>query len=270
VVGEDVAAGQLVIGRGVRVRPAEIGGLMALGITRLRVAMKPRVALLSTGDEVVRAEDRPRKGQVRDVNSGALAALARDSGGEPILHGIVPDEIAIIQEVAAGALATSDLLVISGGSSASARDVTAKVIGALGEPGVLIHGISIRPGKPTILGVCGGKCVIGLPGNPVSALVIGYLFMVPVIELLLGLDSDRPRPRIAARVTINLPSQAGREDWWPVKVTRSGGGRDEWLAEPIFSRSNLIFGLSTADGLLCIPAATTGIAAGEVADVHLV
>jgi molybdopterin molybdotransferase len=242
---------------------------MALGITRLRVAKKPTVALLSTGDEVVQPNARPRFGQVRDVNAQALAALVSSSGGTPVLQGIVRDEKTAVQEAAARGLATCDMLVISGGSSAGARDLTAEVISSLGEPGVLAHGLNIRPGKPTILGVCNGKCVVGLPGNPVSALVIGYLFIVPVIELLLGRKRGGPRARIAARLSVNLASQAGREDWWPVRLKHSDGGLHEWLAEPIFAKSNLIFSLSAADGLLRIPGELTGLAAGEIADVCL-
>jgi molybdopterin molybdotransferase len=268
-VGEDVNAGQVVIAGGVRLRPPEIGGLMALGITHLRVAKKPRVALISTGDEVVDPKKPPRPGQVRDVNAYALSAMITAHGGEPVLCGIVPDDLAAVKVAAAKALAASDMLLITGGSSASTRDVTAEAIGALGSPGVLVHGINIRPGKPTILGVCDGKCVIGLPGNPVSALVIGYLFMVPVIERLLGLRRAESHGTIVARLTLNVASQAGREDWWPVRLTPPQAKGGDWLAEPIFARSNLIFSLSAADGLLRVPPDVTGLSAGEVAEVQL-
>jgi molybdopterin molybdotransferase len=137
---------------------------------------------------------------------------------------------------------------------------------------VLVHGINTRPGKPTILGVCNGKPVIGLPGNPVSALVNGYLFVVPVMEKLLGL-LPRPRPMVPARLTVNLPSQAGREDWWPVKLLSSPRalevGSEGFDAQPIFGKSNLIFTLAAADGLLRIPPDATGLAAGELVEVLL-
>ncbi|MDQ2690695.1 MAG: molybdopterin molybdenumtransferase MoeA, partial [Chloroflexota bacterium] len=140
-------------------------------------------------------------------------------------------------------------------------------IRSLGSPGVVVHGINTRPGKPTILGVCEGKAVIGLPGNPVSALVNGYLFVVPVIERLLGALS-RPKLAVLARLTVNLSSQSGREDWWPVKLLRSeGGGPME--ADPIFGKSNLIFSLVAADGLLRIPPDATGLPAGALAEVFL-
>jgi molybdopterin molybdotransferase len=163
------------------------------------------------------------------------------------------------------------MVIITAGSSASTRDMTADVIRSLGEPGVLVHGINTRPGKPTILGVCNGKAVIGLPGNPVSALVNGYLFVVPVIERLMG-ASPRPKPIVTARLTVNLSSQAGREDWWPVKLTYHQKSKIENLpnAEPIFGKSNLIFTLAAADGLLRIPPDATGLSAGESVDVLLI
>jgi molybdopterin molybdotransferase len=152
--------------------------------------------------------------------------------------------------------------------------MTADVIRALGEPGVLVHGINTRPGKPTILGVCNGKAVIGLPGNPVSALVNGYLFVAPVIEKLLG-ALQKPKATVMAKLTVNLPSQAGREDWQPVKLFPSPasgrGARGEGLsAEPIFGKSNLIFTLAAADGLLRISPDATGLSAGEVVEVFLI
>lgn len=272
-VGEDVQQGQVVLRRGSLLRPAEIGGLMALGITKLRVVNKARVGLISSGDEVIPAEQPPAPGQVRDINAHTLSALAQRSGGEAVYYGIIPDNFAALQTAAQNALAECDVVVITAGSSASTRDMTAQVIAALGKPGVLVHGINTRPGKPTILGVCSGKAVIGLPGNPVSALVNGYLFVVPVIEKLLGLPLDRPRPSIPARLTVNLASQAGREDWWPVKLLPSpigsGAGGEGWLAEPIFGKSNLIFTLAAADGLLKIHPDATGLDAGELVDVFL-
>ncbi len=286
-VGEDVSEGSVVIPRGRKLRPAEIGGLMALGITALRVVTRPKVGLISSGDEIVAPGEMLLRGQVRDVNSYTLSSLVTKTGGEPVLYGIVPDKMELLQETAAKALAECDMLVITAGSSASTRDMTAEVISSLGSPGVLIHGINTRPGKPTILGVCSDKAVIGLPGNPVSALVNGYLFVVPVIEQRLGLRFGNPAEAaphgsVLARLTVNLPSQAGREDWWPVKLSAgpaAGKGSSErrlqwglvehWLAEPIFGKSNLIFTLVNADGLLCIPPDVTGLSAGERVEVIL-
>jgi molybdopterin molybdotransferase len=271
-IGEDVAKDQVVISKGTTLRPAEIGGLMALGITSLRVVKLVRVGLISTGDEVIKPSLHPRPGQVRDINSYTLAALVEKSGGVAIRYGIFGDQFHVLKEAAAKALTECDVVIITAGSSASTRDMTADVIRQLGEPGVLVHGINTRPGKPTILGVCNGKPVIGLPGNPVSALVNGYLFVVPVIEKLLG-ALPKPKATVQATLTVNLPSQAGREDWWAVKLlsvpSGSEAGREVYNAEPIFGKSNLIFTLASADGLLKIHPDATGLSAGETVDVML-
>jgi molybdopterin molybdotransferase len=140
--------------------------------------------LISTGDEVIDPMQTPRPGQVRDVNSYTLGALVEKSGGTAKLYGIVSDAFDTLKGTTAKAMSECDVVIITAGSSASTRDMTAEVIRSLGKPGVLVHGINTRPGKPTILGVCDGRAVIGLPGNPVSALVNGYLFVVPAIEKL--------------------------------------------------------------------------------------
>jgi molybdopterin molybdotransferase len=267
-MGEDVTEGQVVISRGTRIGAAQIGGLMALGVTRLRVAKKPRTGIISSGDEVIDPHERTTGAQVRDVNSYSLAALVETFGGEAVHYGIVPDDAQALQTVAAAAAQDCALLLISGGSSASVRDTTWEVIQAQGKPGVLVHGINIRPGKPTILGAWGNTAVIGLPGNPVSALVIGYLFVRPVLAHLTGSVIAVPDPVIRAHLTINLASQAGREDWWPVRLTRAAPGKSGWLAEPIFGKSNLIFTVADADGLLCIPPEANGLDAGQAVDVH--
>jgi molybdopterin molybdotransferase len=268
-IGEDVTQGQLIQPKGSLMRPAEIGGLMALGITQVRVVRKIRVGLISTGDEVIDPSQSPRPGQVRDVNSYTLSALIEKSGGIADRYGIIADTFDSLKEIAAKALSECDVVIITAGSSASARDMTANVIRSLGVPGVLVHGINTRPGKPTILGVCNGKAVIGLPGNPVSALVNGYLFVVPVIEKLLGVR-PKPKPTVPAHLTVNLSSQAGREDWWPVKLIRNRKSEIEnWDADPIFGKSNLIFILASADGLLRIPPDATGLSAGGMVEVYL-
>ncbi len=270
--GEDVAAGQVVLERGVRLRPAEIGGLMALGLTRVSVAAPPRVAILSSGDEVIAPDQAARPGQVRDVNSFTLSALVEKNGGCPVRYGIIPDRREALEQALQRALAECDAVVITAGSSASTRDLTAEVIDGFGSPGVLVHGVNVKPGKPTILAVCqaapgeAGKPVIGLPGNPVSALVIAGLFVVPIVERLLGMPAGRPRPSVPARLSVNLPSQAGREDWVPVKLVFDHEG---YRADPIFYKSNLIFTLAAAGGLLHIPPDATGLEAGAVVMVEL-
>jgi len=270
-IGEDVRIGEQIIPAGVTLRPAEIGGLMALGVTRLRVGRRPRVGILSSGDEVVPPEVLPKPGQVRDVNAYTLSALVQEAGGIPLRYGIIPDQADAMQSVARKALAECDVVVITAGSSASTRDLTAQVIGELGEPGVLVHGVNVRPGKPTILAVCDGRAVIGLPGNPVSALVIASLFVTPVIRALQGERTHRPRASIPAILSVNLASQAGREDWIPVRLLESSqtGGASRYQADPVFGKSNLIFTLARADGYIRIDPDATGLSAGDSVEVIL-
>lgn len=265
-IGEDVQVGDEVIPAGVRLRPPEIGGLMGLGITRLRVAKKPRVGILSSGDEVIPPEQPLRPAQVRDINSYSLSALVEAEGGLPQRYGIVPDREEALREVLRRALDENDLVIVSAGSSISTRDLTARIIDEMGLPGVIVHGINIRPGKPTILAVCNGKPLLGLSGNPVSALVVAQFFLPPALGRLLGLRVKRPRARVQARLTLNLPSQAGREDYVPVRLIEGAQGL---LADPIFYKSNLIFSLVRADGLLRIPADATGLASGAEVEVWL-
>ncbi len=200
--GEDVKASEIVVQKGTRLRPAEIGGLMSLGIVRVKVACKPRVAVISSGDEIVPPDSKILPGKIRDTNSYSLSALVEEAGGIAIRYGIVPDDFDVLFQVASKAIAECDLVVITAGSSASARDFTSQVINQLGKPGVLVHGVNIKPGKPTILGICQGKAVVGLPGNPVSALIIARHFLVPVINLLIGLREDYFQPFIFAKLTL--------------------------------------------------------------------
>ena len=265
-VGEDVETGQMVLPAGTFLRAAEIGGLLALGITCVDVVRPPRVAILSSGDEVVPPEQVVQPGQVRDINSYSLSALVTEAGGESVRYGIVADREDAVKSALQTALADCDLVVMTAGSSASTRDLTARVVNVLGNPGVLVHGVNVKPGKPTILAVCDGKAVIGLPGNPVSALVIARLFVVPLIEGMLGLPANRIRPSVAARLTVNLASQAGREDFVPVRLVSTPKGMD---ADPIFFKSNLIFTLARADGLVHIPADANGLPAGSPVQVEL-
>ena len=271
-IGEDVQEGEIVIPKGSLLRAAEIGGLLALGITQLQVTRQPAIGIISSGDEVVPPEAEIKMGQVRDINSYTLSALVERKGAIPRMYGIISDDEASLHAATSQALDECDLVVITAGSSASSRDLTAQVIDGLGEPGVLSHGVNVRPGKPTILALCKrtssefAKPVIGLPGNPVSALVIAMLFVEPVIDRLHGFQIPRIRSRVQARVTINLASKAGREDWVPVKLIPQ---EDKLSAEPIFGKSNLIFTLARADGLLHIPPQATGLNSGDEVEVFL-
>ena len=264
LAGEDVQPGQLIMSQGTLIRPEEVGGLCALGIQSILCFSRPQIGILSSGDEVIPADQTPLPGQVRDINSYTLGALVEKYGGIPTRFGIIPDLEEVFRTRLRVVMDQSDCVIITAGSSASTRDLTAKVIQQMGMPGVLVHGVNIKPGKPTILAICDGIPVIGLPGNPVSALVIARLFVIPIIQKLSGLKQSPISASISATLSINLPSQAGREDWIPVKLISTPTG---WGAEPIFYKSNLIFSMVQADGLVQIPSASNGLPAGEVVDV---
>lgn len=265
-VGDDILEGAEMLPAGHILRAQDLGGLAALGITHIQVAQKPRVALLATGDEVVPPHIEPQLGQVRDVNSYAVAGQIERAGGVAVRVGIAPDNYAELKRLAESALAEADMLVLSAGSSVSVRDMTAEVINELGEPGVLVHGVALKPGKPAILAVCNGKPVIGLPGNPVSAMVVADLFVVPAVYRLLGLSQPPERRSVRATLTHNLPSQAGRLDYTPTRlITRD----DTLYAEPLFGKSNQIFTLVFADGMILTPTDSNGLQAGENVEVRL-
>jgi len=265
--GEDVQENEIIIPAGVRLNAAHIGGLCALGIQQVQVAAPPRIAIISSGDEVVEPHQNPMPGQVRDINSYTLGSLIHRLGGIAVNCGIVADDREQLATAVKKAMQNNAAVVITAGSSASVRDLTADVIQGMGAPGVLVHGVNVRPGKPTILAVCDRKPIIGLPGNPVSALVIAGLFIPPLIQRLLGMHVPNMRPYLQARLSINLSSQAGREDWIPVRLLDDG--QNGWIAEPIFYKSNLIFSLAKADGLLRIPSAANGLEANQMVQVYL-
>ena len=265
-VGEDVREGDRLFEPGHLVRPQDLGGLLALGITSVTVAGKPRVAIISTGDEVVPPGATPGPGQIRDINSYTVAGLVARAGGTPHLAGIIGDDYQALLDAAASALESADVLVISAGSSVSTRDLSAKVINDLGKPGVLVHGVAVKPGKPTILGVCGGKPVIGLPGNPVSAVVVAQLFLVPLLSRLLGLGQAPLRRQVTARLTHNVASVPGREDHVQVSLAERCG---ELWAEPVFGKSNLIYTLVRSDGTFCVPLNSSGLYQNDQVVVEL-
>lgn len=265
--GEDIKAGETVMRSGKLVRPEEIGGLLALGKTRVFVHKKPVVHIFSSGNELVDANCKLQPGRVRDINSSTLAAFVESCGGIPVLHPIIPDDPRLLEEAICQVFSEADLILITAGSSVSTRDMTAEVIGRFGKPGVIVHGINIRPGKPTILAVCGEKPVIGLPGNPVSALVIARLLVKPLMEKLTGQAFPEMNPAVEAKLTLNLASVAGRDDYLPAVLEETGQCLE---VTPIFFKSNLIFSLSSANGLIHIPADVTGYSAGDLVEVFLV
>jgi molybdopterin molybdotransferase len=265
-VGEDVAVGVGLLNRGQILRPQDLGGLLALGITVVTVAERLTVGIISGGDEVVPPAATPAGGQIRDINSYTIAALVERAGQIPRRLGIVPDVYERLEQAARQALADVDVLILSAGSSVSTRDMTAQVIASLGTPGVLVHGVSLKPGKPTILAMIGDKPVFGLPGNPVSCMVTFDLFVAPTLHRLAGRPAGDHRQSLAARLTRNVASAPGREDYFQVRVEQ----RDDGLwAEPIFGKSNLIYTLVKADGMVRIDLDTSGLTEGQWVQVIL-
>jgi molybdopterin molybdotransferase len=265
-IGEDVKPGAEVMPAGRLLRPQDLGGLLALGVTQVNVTARPRVAIMATGDEVVSPSETPEPGQIRDINSYTVAGQVQQAGGVAVLIGIVPDDFETLLNVAASAIAANDMLVMSAGSSVSVRDMTVEVINQLGEPGVLFHGVATRPGKPTIAGAVDNKPVLGLPGNPVSAMVQFAMFGAPAIRRLQGLHMATRQGMVWARISQNLASETGREDYVPAKLRETVEGL---VAIPVFGKSNLIYTLVNADGLLKVPLNKGGLVADEWVEVHL-
>jgi molybdopterin molybdotransferase len=261
---EDAPAGDELARPGRPLRAADLGMLAAAGVTEVLVRAPPRVAIVSTGDELVPSETAELEvGQVRDSTAPALAALVREAGGRPSFAGIVPDDRDALEGALRGALsAGTDLVVVSAGSSVGARDETAAAIAALGEPGIWCHGLAFRPGKPTLLAECGGVPVIGLPGNPRSALVVFRLIGMPLVRLVGGCTEPPPEPSVRARLGRDLPSAAGRLDVVQVSLA-------EGVATPLFGSSSLLSILARADGYLVVPESATGLPAGAEVDVTL-
>ena len=267
MVGEDIRTGEEVVPSGHLIRPQDIGGLTALGITSLQVARRPRVSIVSTGDELVAPGETPGPGRVRDINTYTISALVEKHGGVPIPIGLAKDDYEEQRDAAARGLEQGDILIFSAGSSISSRDLTASVIDGLGSPGVLAHGISLKPGKPTIVALVDGKPAFGLPGNPVSAMVVFDLLVRPTLNLLCGLDPPPGPVTVTARLTRDVASAAGREDHVQVRLDGArDGGR---TAEPVFGKSNLIYSLVRADGTIRVPADKAGLYAGEEVEVSL-
>lgn len=250
--GDDVHAGDVVLRAGARIRQKDIGVLAALGYAHVPVRRMPRVAVLSTGDELVGVSETPVRGQVRDVNGPMLAAQCAAVGAEARHVGIIRDDEAALARAISEAVRESDMVLLSGGSSVGVRDAAAKLIGALGE--LLFHGLSVKPGKPTMCGDIGGKPVFGLPGHPVAAYFICHLLVRPVLIRMLGTD-EQPVTEQAC-MTRAIPSNHGREEYAAVRLQNG-------TATPVMSKSGLISALSGADGYVCIPRDTEGISRGE-------
>lgn len=265
--GDDVQVGELVMAAGHRLRPQDLGVLAAIGKTKVSVHPRPIIAILSTGDEIVPSDRQElAPGEIRDINSVTIGAAARACGAEVIEGGIVRDDFDAFFTRAQELFQQADLLLLSGGSSVGTRDYTEQVMQSLGDPGVLVHGVSVKPGKPTILAKAGVKPIMGLPGHPASALIIFHLFAAPLIARLEGVLPSHLDKRIMARISRNIPSAVGRSDYVRVKLEKRG---EEWWAQPVFGKSGLISTLVKSDGMVEIAANKEGIMEGEFVHVHL-
>ncbi len=271
-VGDDMKEGELILRAGARLRSQDVGALAGVGVTSVEVHRRPRVAILPTGDELVDPRETPRAGQVRDINRFSLAAGVVEAGGDPETEDILPDDLAIIKERLHQAVNRADVVLISGGSSMGLRDYTVEAIDSLGEPGVLVHGISIKPGKPTIIGRIErdgeDKAVIGIPGHPVSALMIFHAFVRPVIRQLSGevARTEASAEGLPATLSRNVASAPGREDLVRVALEEGGNGR---LAHPLMGNSAMISTMTKADGYITIPLEAEGLREGAQVRVHL-
>jgi molybdopterin molybdotransferase len=260
---EDLAAGQLAVRRGVRLRPQECGLLAALGWAQVPVMRRPIVAILSTGDEVVPVDRDPGPGQIRDVNATTLAALVAQAGGDPLGLGIVGDDLDSLLNACRQGLARADTLLLSGGSSVGTRDLTLEVLAALDHAEVLVHGVAIKPGKPTILATVGtspAKAVWGLPGHVASAMVVFDVLVRPYLAHLAGLSETPVRPSLSARISRGIASVHGRVDFLRVRVEQRDDG--PW-AVPVLGRSGLLRSMVRSHGLVRIDRDTEGLDGGD-------
>ncbi|MEE9566310.1 MAG: gephyrin-like molybdotransferase Glp [Desulfobacteria bacterium] len=267
-IGEDFRREEQILPKGSRIRPQEMGVLAALGQTHVSVYRQPTVAIISSGDEIVPIEETPSLSQLRDVNAHTLAGLIRLSGGIPLYLGIARDNFDELHSLCKNALAESDMVLISGGSSVGSRDFTMEVIQALPAAEILVHGVSISPGKPTILATSEQKPIWGLPGQVTSTMVVFQVMVRPMLEKIGGLSEDRlvAEREVSAVLSRNMASVQGREDYVRVKLVRR---ENQIYAEPILGKSGLIHTMVKADGLIKIDMNSEGLDKGTPVSVIL-
>jgi molybdopterin molybdotransferase len=264
---EDFAKGSVVVDAGRRLRPQDTGVLAAFGCTRVKVHRRPQVAIISTGDEIVPVTAHPGPGQIRDVNSFTLAGMAAAAGALPIPLGITGDDFNALRSAAARALEGSDMVLISGGSSVGARDFTVEVISSFPEARILAHGISISPGKPTILARIRDRSFWGLPGHVVSAMIVFARIVRPFLLHLGGIRAPLAQEiRLPARLSRNVASVPGRTDFIRVRVVR---GAEGFRAEPVLGKSGLLNTMVKGDGVVEIGRDVEGLEAGAPVEVIL-
>lgn len=261
--GEDARLGEILLPRGKLLRPQEVGFLAALGVTDVPVHRAPSVAVISSGDEVVPIERRPEAGQIRDANGHAIAALVRSCGGNPVVPGIVPDNARLLKEAVRRELERADVVTLSGGSSVGTRDLMVDAVAGIPGVEILAHGVAIKPGKPTLLAACGGKAILGLPGHPVSALIVAQVFLAPFLRHLQGGTMGKGPPGMKVRATLatSVHSTIGLEEYIRVRLEESVPG--DFSAYPIFGKSGMISTMVQANGMVTIPLNAEGFSKGE-------
>lgn len=266
--GEDIDIGEFVLSRGHRLRAQDLGALAALGENRVPVYEPLKVGILSSGDEIVDAGDKPAPGQVRDINYYTLSGMIRQSGAEPVRLGICPDNAEALREMLGAGVRECQMLITTGGSSVGVADMMPKIIKELGEPGVLVHGVSLKPGKPALIAVVEGIPIFGLPGHPLSALDIYRLLVDPVMEYMYRGDAalERVRPHVMAKIGRSIASAAGREDRVRVILEKRG---DELWAQPVLGKSGLISLAVRSTGVAVIPYEAEGVENGDEIVVEL-
>lgn len=257
-IGEDLFEGEVILEKFTRIRAQEMGLLASQGILEVPVLPRFRVGILSTGDEIITPEQDPKPGQSRDINGYTLLGQALAGGAEAHYYGIVQDDLEALRAVLTKMVEENDIVLLSGGSSVGSRDLSAQLIDELGKPGLLFHGLALRPGKPTIGGVVNGKLIFGLPGHPASAMIVFEALIRPWLDGSVLYPKPVPLPK--GTLTQNLYSGSGREEF--VRVQLVSGG-DEWKVEPIRGKSGLIRTMVLADGLVHIRIDTEGIEAGK-------
>jgi len=255
--GEDFHAGEIVLKTGCRLGPRHIGVLAAVGCDMVPVYRVPRIGILSTGNEIVPVTELPTGSRVRDINSYLCSSYVKEHGCEAVLYGIVPDERGAFRTALGTALAECNAVLISGGSSKDERDMTASVLQEHGK--VLVHGIAIAPGKPTIIGLAGDVPVIGLPGHPASAFIVLTVVVRHLLDRMTGVQSAGPAAMKSVALE-NIPSMKGREEYVRVLVTEHG-------VIPLFGKSGLLNTLSRSNGLVRVPAGSEGVEEGDTVEV---
>lgn len=263
--GSELKQGMKILRAGRQLTAPAIGALAAVGLTRVRVYQPPKVAVISSGAEIVKPGAKLGAGQVCDVNGPTICDAVKKSGGVPVYLGIVPDKAFGIKSLVRRGLASCDIVVISGGSSAGAGDIAPAAVNSMGKPGVLAHGLALKPGKPTFIAVVQGKPVFGLPGYPVSALMVFDQLVAPCIWRAAGLPPLK-RKVAHARLAQKLLSARGRQELVPVKLERRRG---ELWAVPILKGSGAITALSMADGYVSVPLELEIVDKGETVEVVL-